>query len=104
MLRLVRGVNNLGIESGTCCWGTPLNTWDQEDTESTASIQSNEIPVNQHYDLTKLANQKLGNIFWEFTKDFLTYASINYQHVQHGCVVPNATYENGPLIISDEPR
>ena len=54
--------------------------------------------------MTKLANQKLGNIFWKFTKDFLTYASINYQHVQHGCVVPNATYANGPLIKSDEPR
>ena len=84
--------------------GTPLNTWDDDEKEANDSIQSNEIQDVENNENTNSNTQKLSDIFWEFTKDFLTYASDNYQHNHGPCVSPNATYTNGPLIKSAEPK
>ena len=138
MLRLVRGVNNLGIESGTCSWvsfcnqtdlirlqqhlnkkvkqykcsfliiklqATPLNTWDEEEQEEQLeSIETNDVGANQVDDNVISSSDKIINSFWKFTKDFLAYGSAEFQHGNHGCVVPNATYSNGPLIKSPQPK
>ena len=34
----------------------------------------------------------------------MTYASIDYQHFRHDCLSPNATYTNGPVIKTPEPK
>jgi len=105
MLRLVRGVNNLGIESGTCSWGTPLHTWDEEENqEQKNSIAINQVGFNEQNDNSIANGEKVVDAFWQFTKDFLGYGSVGFQHGIHGCVVPNATYSNGPLIKSPQPK
>lgn len=78
---------------------TPLNTWDDVDS---SSIDSNEIRNEASLEIP--ATQKIRNAFLELTKDFLTYSSIGFQHHHQGCVVPNATYRNGPKITSPEPK
>merc|ERR1719330_1645039 len=44
--RLVRGVNNIGIESGTCDWATPKDTWSDVNFPPNQQNQksSNDIP------------------------------------------------------------
>ena len=68
------------------------------------SIETNDVGANQVDDNVISSSDKIINSFWEFTKDFLAYGSAEFQHGNHGCVVPNATYSNGPLIKSPQPK
>ena len=68
------------------------------------SIGTNEIGGNQIDDNVISSSERIVDSFWEFTKDFLAYGSAEFQHRNHGCVVPNATYSNGPLIKSPQPK
>ena len=52
----------------------------------------------------KSSSQKLVDAFWEFTKDFLSYGSIGAPHCHRKCILPNATYRDGPLIKSLQPK
>ena len=81
-----------------------MNTWNENEKQELNSVKSNEIQVGVNNKKANSNNLDIRNIFWEFNKDFLTYASIDYQHFHHDCLSPNATYTNGPIIKTPEPK
>ena len=77
-----------------------MNTWDKDESNS---IESNNVAIRK-LNNGKTSSQKLLETFWKFTKDFLTYSSMGFKHNHRGCVVSNATYQNGPKIKSPQPK
>ena len=75
----------MGIESGTCSWATPTNTWDK--------ISDNEI-------VETTPSKPIYNKLWDIIFEFIANAK-NRQH--KGCRISYASFENGPVIKSPLP-
>merc|ERR1711936_891623 len=94
--RLRKGINNLGIESGTCTWATPTNTWSDGETLRTTPPKSPITP--------KVFKSKL----WALVLNFMTHLTDSNRNViktsTQPCSVLNNGYTNGPLIKTIQPK
>ena len=86
-------MNNLGIESGTCTWATPINTW--------SSPSDNEVN-------TVAAKVPFKSRLWKLLSKLLSSASAisvtgRIPRRSSPCTVVNRGYTNGPLILTPEP-
>lgn len=77
--RLIRGINNLGIEGGSCAWATPVDTW------SNAAVERKEVLTNE---ITM--KKPLWHQFWTIVEEFVantedTHLYRRLQLLRNGC-------------------
>ena len=85
----------VGIESGTCTWATPTNTWSDGETLRMAPQKSPMTP--------KVFKSKL----WALALTFMTHLTDTSRNVKtrtQPCSVLNNGYTNGPLIKTIQPK
>jgi len=98
--RLRKGINNLGIESGTCTWATPTNTWSDGDDTLRTSAPPQKRPMTP-----KVFKSKL----WALALSFMTHLTDSSRRNvvksrTQPCSVLNKGYTNGPLIKTIQPK
>jgi len=98
--RLRKGVNNIGIESGTCTWATAVNTWAKKEP-AVISPRKTEL---KKYSGPLVFKNKLLEIIYHFL-DHSTYFKENGDiKRKHASCVIGQGYPNGPLVLSAEPK
>ena len=81
--RIVRGINNLAIES-SCYWGTPLDTWTEGELHTTTAEEQND-PRND-------------KTVYDFPQPEFHATNDNFLQEYKGCRVPKANFTNGPML------
>lgn len=96
--RLRRGVNNLGIESGTCTWSTPVNTWSTVILER--ENQDKKRPMTP-----KVFRNKLWSLILKFANKISDKKSSRMNpKSKRPCSITNRGYTSGSLVLSPEPK
>ena len=101
-----KGVNNLGIESGTCTWATPINTWSQKKT-SVISQEIQRLQSRNFFSQPLIFKSKLMQLLSNFleTAEKISENDGQIRRKSAPCVVKNHGFKyGGPLIKSPEPQ
>ena len=90
----------IGIESGTCTWATPTNTWSDGDDTLRTSAPPQKRPMTP-----KVFKSKL----WALALSFMTHLTDSSRRNvvksrTQPCSVLNKGYTNGPLIKTIQPK
>ena len=97
-----KGVNNLGIESGTCTWATPADTWSATNQDNESSNLISEQPKVFKSTLWRLLSKLLSSV-----------SAMSVQSDGSGfiprrrsspCTVSQRGFSRGPLILTPQPK
>jgi len=100
--RLVRGVNNIGIESGTCDWATPQDTWSDVNFPPNQQNQksSNDIP-----DIKSSKADELAETVWHLIQKMIKNMKIQkLRGDRKTCVLKDNKFLRGPRVSSPTPQ
>merc|ERR1739844_431775 len=100
--RLVRGVNNIGIESGTCDWATPKDTWSDVNFPPN---QQNQKSSNEIHDIKSSKADELAETVWHLIQKMAKNMKIQkLRGDRKTCVLKDNKFLRGPRVSSPTPQ
>jgi len=100
--RLRKGVNNLGIESGTCTWATPADTWTTTNQDNEGSNLISEQPKVFKSTLWRLLSKLLSSVSAMSVQS--DGGGIIPRRRSSPCTVSQRGFSRGPLILTPQPK
>lgn len=97
--RLARGINNIGIESGTCDWATAVDTW----SNVTFPHQDN-LEQKSPNDVQSSKADQLAETVWSLIQNMLKNMKLQKERGERKtCRIQNSKFLRGPRVSSPTP-